>query len=104
MASLEEIRAERLRKIDILKENGMTPYPVATKRSVSVVTALASFAKLSRENKKMTLAGRVMAIRGQGALAFFNLRDGEATIQGFLKRDEMDEKLFALFLAEWILQ
>ena len=91
MASLEEIRAERLKKVELLKEKGMNPYPIATKRSVSVVDALSSFAKYSRENKKMTLAGRVMAIRGQGALVFFNLRDGEAMIQGFLKRDEMDE-------------
>ena len=97
MASLEEIRAERLKKVELLKEKGMNPYPIATKRSVSVVDALSSFAKYSRENKKMTLAGRVMAIRGQGALVFFNLRDGEAMIQGFLKRDEMDEALFSLF-------
>ncbi len=97
MASLEEIRAERIKKLELLKENGMSPYPVATKRSLSVLQALASFAKFSREKKRMTLAGRVMAIRGQGALVFFNLRDGEATIQGFLKRDEMDEKLFTLF-------
>ncbi len=97
MASLEEIRAERLKKLLLLKERGMNPYPIATKRSLSVASALSSFAKFSRENKKLTLAGRVMAIRGQGALVFFNLQDEEATIQGFLKRDEMDDKLFALF-------
>lgn len=97
MASLEEIRAERLKKIELLKEKGMTPYPIKTSRSISIADALSSFAKFSREHKKMTLAGRVMAIRGQGALVFFNLRDAEATIQGFLKRDEMDEELFALF-------
>ncbi|MGB2580390.1 MAG: lysine--tRNA ligase [Minisyncoccia bacterium] len=97
MASLEEIRAERLRKIELLKEKGMNPYPIATKRSISVADALSSFTKLSRENKKITLAGRVMAIRGQGALVFFNLRDSEAVIQGFLKRDDMDEELFSLF-------
>lgn len=97
MASLEEIRVERIKKLELLKEKGMSPYPIATKRSLSVAQALATFTKLSRENKKITLAGRVMAIRGQGALVFFNLRDEEATVQGFLKRDEMDENLFTLF-------
>lgn len=97
MASLEEIRAERLKKLELLKENGMLPYPIATKRSISVADALSSFAKFSREHKKITLAGRVMAIRGQGALVFFNLQEEEAIAQGFLKRDEMDEKLFSLF-------
>lgn len=97
MASIEEIRAERIKKLELLKEKGVNAYPIATNRSLSVAQALSSFAKLSRKNKKMTLAGRVIAIRGQGALVFFNLRDRESMIQGFLKRDEIDEKLFALF-------
>lgn len=97
MASLEEIRSERLKKIEILKENGMHPFPVNTKRSLGVSDALASFTKLSKENKKITLVGRVMAIRGQGALIFLNIQEGESMIQCFLKRDEMVEKLFVLF-------
>lgn len=97
MASLEEIRTERLKKLELLKEKGMLPYPIATKRSLSVASALSTFTKLSRDNKKITLAGRVMAIRGQGALVFFNIQDGEAMIQGLLKRDDMDEGLFPLF-------
>ena len=97
MASIEEIRTDRIRKLGLLKEKGMNPYPVATKRSLSVAEALASFAKLARVNKKITLAGRVMAIRGQGALVFFNIKDGEAMIQGFLKRDELSEDLLTLF-------
>lgn len=97
MASIEEIRTDRVRKLKLLKEKGMNPYPIATKRSLSVAEALASFSKLSRANKKITLAGRVMAIRGQGALVFFNLRDGEAMVQGFLKRDEISEDLLTLF-------
>lgn len=97
MASLEEIRAERLRKLELLKEKGMNPYPIVTKRSLSVAEALDSFAKFSTANKKITLAGRVMAIRGQGALVFINIRDGEAMIQGLLKRGELPEDLLMLF-------
>lgn len=97
MASLEEIRAERLKKLALLKEKGMNPYPIATSRSLSVSDALESFAKLASANKKITLAGRVMAVRGQGALVFFNIRDGEATIQGLLKRGELAEDLLMLF-------
>jgi len=97
MASLNEIRTERLKKLEILKEKGMNPFPIATKRSISIKSALSTFAKLSKENKKITLAGRVMAIRGQGALVFFNIMDEEATIQGLLKRDEIEADLFQLF-------
>lgn len=97
MASLEEIRVERLKKLELLKDKGMLPYPIATKRSLTVADALAAFPKLSKGNKKVTLAGRVMAIRGQGALVFFNIRDGEAVIQGLLKRGELPEDLLMLF-------
>ncbi len=97
MASLEEIRAERLKKLELLKEKGINPYPIATKRSMSVADALLSFTKFARANKKLTLAGRVIAIRGQGALAFINIQDGEGMIQGFLKKGEVKADLLELF-------
>lgn len=97
MASLEEIRIERLRKLELLKEKGMKPYPIATKRSMSVSGALASFTKLARAKKKLTLAGRVMAIRGQGALIFINIQDDGTTIQALLKKDEVKDGLQELF-------
>ncbi len=97
MASIEEIRSERLKKLQLLKEKGMNPYPIATKRSMSVLDALDSFTKFARAKKKLTLAGRVMAIRGQGALAFVNIQDGEGVIQACFKRDDMKEEIFMLF-------
>lgn len=97
MASIEEIRTERLKKLSLLKEKGINPYPIDTKRTMAVSAVLSSFSKLLRSKKRMTLAGRVMAVRGQGALAFIDLRDGVSTIQCVLKRDEMDEELFTLF-------
>ncbi len=97
MASIEEIRAERLKKLELLKEKGMIAYPIATKRAMSVNDALASFTKFARAKKKLTLAGRIMAIRGQGALAFVNIQDGEGVIQACFKRDEMKEDIFLFF-------
>ncbi|MDD5152716.1 MAG: lysine--tRNA ligase [Candidatus Pacebacteria bacterium] len=97
MASIEEIRAERLKKLEILKKSGMNSYPIETKRTMSVKDAVSSFTKLSKTKKKITLAGRVTAIRGQGAIAFINLQDGERMIQGFFKKDELKGNLFSLF-------
>ncbi len=97
MASLEEIRAERLKKLTLLKGKGMNPYPITTKRTMCISDALASFTKFSRVNKKLTLAGRVMAIRGQGALVFINIQDGEGMIQGLLKKGEVKGDLLELF-------
>lgn len=97
MASIEEIRNERLKKLELLKEKGLRAYPIATKRSMPVAEALVSFTKFARAKKKLTLAGRVMAIRGQGALSFVNIQDGEGIIQACFKRDEMKEEVFLLF-------
>lgn len=97
MASIEEIRTERIKKLNLLREKGVNPYPIKTKRSMSVTDALDSFTKLARANKKITLAGRITAVRGQGALIFFNIQDNGTTIQGLLKKDEVKAGLQELF-------
>ncbi len=100
MASLEELRQTRLDKLAKLREAGMDPYPAKTARDFSVFEALAHFDELVRDAKKITLAGRVMAMRPQGALAFLNIFDGTGTIQALLKKGEgITDAAFDLFLA-----
>lgn len=101
MSFLEEVRAERIKKLELLKEKGMNPYPVSTARDFSVSEILERFSDFSDEKKEakrqVVLAGRVMALRDTGGLIFFNFNDGTETFQGLLKKDEMDEDSFALF-------
>jgi lysyl-tRNA synthetase class 2 len=94
---LEEVRDERIKKLSALKTKGMKSYPVSTKRDYSLARILKEFDALAEEKKTVTVAGRVMALRGQGALLFLNLNDGTALFQGLLKKDEMEEEAFALF-------
>ncbi len=97
MASLEEIRQERLHKLEILKNKGINPYPAQTVRDYSLSQVVADFSKLEAEGKSLSLAGRIMSIRGQGAIVFATLFDGTGSFQVLFKRDEMDEKAFTLF-------
>ncbi len=97
MASLEEIRSERIKKLELLKENGVNPYPITTKRDVPVEEALANFTKLSKRKSPLSLAGRVTALRGQGALIFGDIDDGTGRIQILFKKDELDETSMKLF-------
>ncbi|MFA5737128.1 MAG: lysine--tRNA ligase [Candidatus Paceibacterota bacterium] len=96
MASLEEIQKERLRKLNLLKEFGYEPYPAKTEITHTLKNCLSQFDKLSNESSKVTIGGRIMALRIQGALAFFDLFDGTNRLQALLKKDDVLKK-FELF-------
>jgi lysyl-tRNA synthetase class 2 len=98
MASIEELRDARIKKIELLKEAGMDPYTANSLRTHTIREAIDGFDMISSINKEITLAGRVMSLRGQGALVFFNLTDGSDKFQGFLKKGEIDDNLFKLFI------
>lgn len=97
MASIEELRSTRLAKLEILKKYGMNPYPSKVPRTFCLADAKANFSEFEKDNKQVSLAGRVMAIRGQGAIQFIVLYDGKAKFQAVFKKDEVEESLFNLF-------
>jgi lysyl-tRNA synthetase class 2 len=97
MSSIDEIRKIRIDKLKMLQEKGLNPFPAKTDKEYFLSEVIESFEKLT-EKKSVILAGRVMAIRGQGAIIFFNINDGTATFQGLLKKDEMEADIFDLFV------
>lgn len=98
MASLEEIREARLKKVDILKSKGINPYPAKVSRDFTVSEVKSKFAEFESEAKDITVAGRIMAIRGQGAILFVVIFDGTDRIQAIIKKDEIAEDIFTLFM------
>ena len=88
MASLEEIRDGRLHKLQLLRDKGIDPYPARVPRDVSNAEFKNTFAELENSQKQVSLAGRIMAIRGQGAILFAVLFDGTEKIQAIFKKDE----------------
>ena len=108
MASLEEIRTTRIGKIELLKKAGMDPYPAKVPRDFCLADAKAKFADYdvkgsgAQAGKDVSLTGRIMAIRGQGAIQFIVLDDGKGRFQAVLKKDEILKEAngavaFALF-------
>ena len=97
MSALDEVRAERIKKLNILKEKGINPYVATVERSHMVADALSDFDALVEEGSIVTLVGRVMVIRGQGAIMFVVLKDASGTIQAVFKEDCIDADLFTLF-------
>lgn len=97
MTSLEEIKKARLEKLELLRKAGMDPYPAKVPRSMCLLDTRANFEEFSKQNKIHSIVGRVMAIRGQGAIFFVVLDDGKAKFQAVFKKDSIDEKLLKLF-------
>lgn len=96
MSTFEEIRGERLKKLEILKNKKINPYPAISDREYSLSQVSADFDELSKK-ESLVLAGRIMALRPQGGLVFLNVNDGTGLFQGLLKKDEMDGESFDLF-------
>ena len=97
MSALDEIRAERLKKLTILTNRGINPYPATTNRTHTIKDALLSFDTLSSTLESVTLVGRVLVIRGQGAILFFDFQDGTGKFQAVFKEDEVPAEKFSLF-------
>lgn len=98
MASLEELKAIRLQKLEKLEQAGMNPYPSHVPRDYSIPELKNKFIELVDSNKNISIVGRVMAVRGQGAILFVVLQDGGEKFQTVLKKDELSEEVFNLFV------
>lgn len=85
MATLKELRDERLRKLQALRELGVNPYPAEAHRTNTIKEIIDGFADF--EGSTVAVVGRLMTTRKFGKLAFFVLRDMSAQIQLFLKAD-----------------
>ena len=101
MASIEELRDARIKKIKLLKEAGMNPYPPSISCDYTIPEIKNKFAELEKDSEKnyISTVGRVMIVRGQGAILFVVLQAGTERFQAVLKKDELKEELFNLFVS-----
>jgi lysyl-tRNA synthetase class 2 len=97
MSSLDEIRQAREHKKELLESTGMAMYPSTVERTHECSQVLENFESLLADKSPIMIAGRVMAIRGQGGIAFVPITDGTETIQAVFKEDDIDAEVFRLF-------
>ena len=88
MATLKELRDERLRKLEELKQLGINPYPADTTRTHVIADVVDKFDQL--EGQTVTVVGRLVTTRKFGKLAFLVLRDMSGQVQLFLKTDTVE--------------
>lgn len=95
MTTISDYRDERLRKLAELKELGINPYPAHSNRNTKISDILEHFNQY--DQKTVIIAGRIVAIRSFGKLAFVKLRDYFGEVQLFMKQEgEVAEGLISV--------
>lgn len=88
------IRAEKRRKLNILRENNYDPYPHNFARTSTIEPIKIKFAEIAtgeiHKEAVFKIAGRLMTKRPMGKAAFFNVQDQSGNIQCYLKIAELD--------------
>lgn len=99
MTSILELKEERLKKLQKLKEKGFDPFTAHSDKTLSIKKYLENFDDVNTE----TLAGRIMSSRGQGNLIFFDLFDGSdetndlSKVQAIIKNPESPAEAFQFY-------
>jgi lysyl-tRNA synthetase, class II len=83
MATLQDYRNERLRKLQDLKDLGINPYPAKCSRTHDLVDMTGRFEAL--EGQTVSGLGRITSIRKFGKLAFVVIKDASGSIQLFVQ-------------------
>uniref|UniRef100_A0A7S2SWK4 Lysine--tRNA ligase n=1 Tax=Rhizochromulina marina TaxID=1034831 RepID=A0A7S2SWK4_9STRA len=94
--ALAEIRQGRIDKAQAMQEAGLNPFAYTYSSSHSAEQLQADFADLApgaeQEDADVSMAGRIMARRVFGKLAFFTVQDETGTFQLYLDKKRLGEE------------
>lgn len=82
MATLQDYRDERLKKLEELEKLGVNSYPAKSSRTHKTDQIISDFE--GHEGKPVVVAGRVTSLRKFGKLAFIVIKDFSGSIQLFI--------------------
>lgn len=90
MQSLDNLKQERIKKLQALQEKGINAYKSFSASRISIAEAR------EKMDQEVAVAGRIYSQRGHGKLLFSDLRDETEKIQLMFKYDVIGEKNFDL--------
>ncbi|CAI8606716.1 unnamed protein product [Vicia faba] len=96
----EAIRAIRLKKVEEIKSKGLNPYAYEWNKTHSaqqlqdIYKDLENGEETNSENDHVSIAGRIIARRAFGKLAFLTLRDDSGTIQLYCEKERLVDDQF----------
>lgn len=89
MATLQDYRDERVRKLQELRQLGINPYPARARRTHSCAEVVEQYDEL--DGQPVSVVGRIQSMRSFGKLAFIKLRDVSGEVQLYLQNDTLAE-------------
>ena len=97
MTETDERRAQRLSKMERLRELGIDPFPPRACLTHTAAQALAAHVPDAEQQPTVTVAGRLVSVRVMGKSTFAHLRDSSGAIQIYLQRDVLGESSYDVF-------
>ena len=95
-ADLSEILKVRRDKLAALQADGKDPFEI-TKFDVDADSENIKASYIEGEEKKVSIAGRIMSRRIMGKASFFHIKDATGTIQCYIRRDDIGEDEYTAF-------
>ncbi|KAF5735689.1 lysine--tRNA ligase cytoplasmic [Tripterygium wilfordii] len=96
----DAVRAIRLKKVEELRSKGFEPYAYSWDRTHTssqlqdIYKSLGNGEEANKENDTVSIAGRIVARRAFGKLAFLTLRDDSGTIQLYCEKEKLLNEQF----------
>ena len=87
----------RLGKLEKIRNLGTEPYPYSFKRSHTVPEIIEQSEQLMEKEQTVTIAGRLLAVRGKGKASFGNIQAQHTRLQIYVRLDAVGETAFEMF-------
>ncbi len=102
MEPIDELRQQRLKKLEELRRQGINPFPNDFRVSHTTAELHQRFQafsaeELEKERECFKLAGRIIALRSFGKAAFIHLQDRKGKTQAYIKKEFVGEAGLELF-------
>jgi lysyl-tRNA synthetase class 2 len=93
---------ERKKKAETLREMGINPYPAGYKCDITSAEAIERFGPmeadaLEKGHETLSMAGRIMSLRGHGKASFIHIKDNSGRIQAYIRKDKIGDEKYDLF-------
>ena len=99
MAGIEELRRARLVKKAQLESRGFLAYPASVLKTHNIKQIKSDFDNLvTNKDSLFSLAGRIVSIRGQGAILFITLLEENEKFQIVFKKDVLGDEILNFFV------